>query len=98
MFDNISHAQNQQKSAQTHRCFKNWSQSSSAMEPALIAEGFCESESMHGLRYNYIIGEDGNIYEGRGTNKGAHTVGKNSNSNTIGIAILGDFRGKLRVK
>ena len=74
------------------------------------------------ISYNYIIGEDGNVYEGRGTYKagfqiddiaglfeclsesrckGAHTRGNSkrafpgvSNSNTIGIAILGDFTSK----
>ena len=50
-------------------------------------------------------GEDGNIYEGRGTNKGAHTLGTfqpnedkypgMSNSNTIGIAMLGQFSGQF---
>lgn len=56
-------------------------------------------ETLSDISYNYIIGEDGNIYEGRGTYKGAHTRGNKdgafpgvSNSNTIGIAILGDFR------
>ena len=98
-------------------------------------------ETLSDISYNYIIGEDGNIYEGRGTYKtgfryymiynlylqsfklnglhrenwipteniifenqakGAHTRGNKdgafpgvSNSNTIGIAILGDFRGEF---
>ena len=56
------------------------------------------------IAHNYMIGEDGNIYEGRGTNVGAHTKGDDrptkkfpgmTNSNTIGIAILGKFSGQL---
>merc|ERR1711953_825121 len=54
------------------------------------------------IGYNYLIGEDGNIYEGRGTYKGAHTNGAlnpkensefsgMSNNNTIGIAIPRNF-------
>ena len=52
-------------------------------------------------------GEDGNIYEGRGTYKGAHTVGTimpkekyfgMTNSNTIGIAMLGNFSGEFCVE
>ena len=52
-----------------------------------------------------MIGEDGNIYEGRGTYKGAHTKNVEmpkdniysgmSNSNTIGIAMLGNFKGQF---
>ncbi|XP_046831405.1 peptidoglycan recognition protein 3-like [Vespa crabro] len=42
------------------------------------------------LGYNFVIGEDGNIYEGRGWNKvGAHAPGYNFQS--IGICIIGDF-------
>ncbi|XP_058061133.1 peptidoglycan-recognition protein LC-like isoform X3 [Anopheles bellator] len=40
--------------------------------------------------YNFLIGGDGNIYEGRGWKKiGAHTQGYNSKS--IGIAFIGDY-------
>lgn len=42
------------------------------------------------LGYNFVIGEDGNVYEGRGWNKvGAHAPGYNFQS--IGICIIGDF-------
>lgn len=41
--------------------------------------------------YSFIIGGDGNIYEGAGWHKeGAHTYGYNKKS--IGIAFIGDFR------
>ncbi|KAI4481861.1 hypothetical protein M0804_009382 [Polistes exclamans] len=42
------------------------------------------------IGYNFVIGEDGNIYEGRGWNKvGAHAPGYNFQS--IGICVIGDF-------
>lgn len=40
------------------------------------------------IGYNFMIGGDGNIYEGRGWHKqGAHTSGYNRGS--IGIAYIG---------
>lgn len=42
---------------------------------------------------SFLIGNDGNVYEGAGWNKvGAHTLGYNRKS--IGIAFIGDFSGK----
>lgn len=42
------------------------------------------------IGYNFVIGEDGNVYEGRGWNKvGAHAPGYNFNS--IGICVIGDY-------
>ncbi|CAL1680430.1 unnamed protein product [Lasius platythorax] len=42
------------------------------------------------IGYNFLIGEDGNAYEGRGWNYvGAHAPGYNTQS--IGICVLGDF-------
>ncbi|KAK0175433.1 hypothetical protein PV327_009184 [Microctonus hyperodae] len=42
------------------------------------------------IGYNFVIGEDGNVYEGRGWNfRGAHAPGYNTQS--IGISIIGDF-------
>jgi len=44
------------------------------------------------IGYNFVIGEDGNVYEGRGWNYvGAHAPGYNTQS--IGICIIGDFTG-----
>ncbi|XP_070496512.1 peptidoglycan-recognition protein LE-like [Chironomus tepperi] len=46
------------------------------------------------IGYNFIIGGDGNVYEGRGWYKqGAHTSGYNRGS--IGIAYIGNFVNKL---
>ncbi|KAI0219703.1 Peptidoglycan-recognition protein SC2 [Lamellibrachia satsuma] len=42
------------------------------------------------IGYNFLVGEDGNIYEGRGWDKvGAHARGHNSDS--IGICVIGNF-------
>lgn len=42
------------------------------------------------IGYNFLVGEDGNVYEGRGWGKtGAHTVGYNSKS--VGICFIGNF-------
>jgi len=45
------------------------------------------------IGYNFLVGEDGNVYEGRGwTQVGAHTVGYNSKS--IGISVIGDYSSR----
>ncbi|XP_018301381.1 peptidoglycan-recognition protein SB1 [Mycetomoellerius zeteki] len=42
------------------------------------------------IGYNFVIGEDGNVYVGRGWDyTGAHAIGYNTQS--IGICIIGDF-------
>lgn len=38
---------------------------------------------------NFLVGGDGNVYEGRGFYKGAHTCGYNEGS--ICISLLGEF-------
>nr|ALX00062.1 peptidoglycan recognition protein SA [Melanoplus sanguinipes] len=46
------------------------------------------------IGYSFLVGGDGNVYEGRGWHKqGAHTRGYNKNS--IGIALIGDFTDSL---
>ena len=40
-----------------HDCFKNWSESSSAMETDIILKRFLTSEQQHGLRYIEFIGD-----------------------------------------
>nr|AJQ21530.1 peptidoglycan recognition protein 1 [Mytilus galloprovincialis] len=43
--------------------------------------------------YNFLIGEDGCVYEGRGWNKvGAHTLGWNKNS--VAFAFLGNYNDR----
>lgn len=49
-----------------------------------------ESRSYDDIRYNFLVGGDGNVYVGRGWNKvGAHTKGFNDHS--LGIAFIGTF-------
>lgn len=40
-----------------HKCFLNWKKASTAMEADGIIEGFINSMSMHGLKYNKLIGK-----------------------------------------
>ena len=40
-----------------HICYKNWDGSFSQMESDIIAQGFCESERVHGVRYIRFIGD-----------------------------------------
>ncbi|RVE49606.1 hypothetical protein evm_005738 [Chilo suppressalis] len=48
------------------------------------------------IPYNFVIGNDGRVYEGRGWNKeGAHTVGFNRCA--VGIGFMGDYREELPV-
>ncbi|CAH2314741.1 peptidoglycan recognition 1 [Pelobates cultripes] len=51
------------------------------------SNGWCD------IGYNFLVGEDGNAYEGRGwTSVGAHAP--NYNSNSIGISVFGSFTSK----
>ena len=52
-----------ENSVPEHTCFLNWDQSSSAMEPDIILEGFCQSITQHGLRYTRFVGDgDSSVY------------------------------------
>ncbi|XP_066296595.1 peptidoglycan-recognition protein SC2-like [Branchiostoma lanceolatum] len=45
------------------------------------------------IGYNFLVGNDGNVYEGRGWDRrGAHAL--NVNSESIGICFMGDFTGQ----
>jgi len=47
------------------------------------------------IGYNFLVGEDGNVYEGRGWGKkGAHSIPFNNKS--IGICIIGDYTSNQR--
>ncbi|GBM84422.1 hypothetical protein AVEN_102063-1, partial [Araneus ventricosus] len=47
-----------------HKCFKNWSGNSTAMESDIIVEGFCQSLKMYGIKFNRVIGDgDSNVYK-----------------------------------
>jgi hypothetical protein len=45
------------KNAPSHKCFKNWKNTSTSMEIAIILEGFQNSVAMHNLKYTKIIGD-----------------------------------------
>lgn len=52
-----------------------------------------ESRNWNDIAYNFLIGGDGNIYEGRGWGHvGGHTRGFNLKS--IGISFVGCFMGE----
>ena len=40
-----------------HTCFRNWDESSAAMETDIILKGFLHSQEQHGLRYTEFIGD-----------------------------------------
>lgn len=47
-----------------HKCYKNWTGSSSSMEADIVAEGFAKSLEMHGLIYENLIADgDSNCYK-----------------------------------
>lgn len=53
-----------------------------------------EELGLDDISYNFLVGGDGNVYEGRGWNfVGQHT--QNYNDNSIGIAIIGNFNYQL---
>ena len=56
-------AENQQREPRQHECFKNWRQSSQAMEADIIVEGFQQAEDKYGLRYMRLIADgDSSVY------------------------------------
>lgn len=55
-----------------------------------------DERGWYDIGYSFVIGEDGNAYEGRGWDYvGAHAPGYNTQS--IGICIIGDFSSKYFV-
>ncbi|RWR98730.1 peptidoglycan-recognition protein SC2-like protein [Dinothrombium tinctorium] len=52
-----------------------------------------DSRGWSDIGYNFLVGGDGNIYEGRGWNvEGAHARGLNRNG--IGISFIGNFQAR----
>lgn len=68
------------------------------MYSVVIIESCFQNEHINNKKwsdigYNFVVGEDGNVYEGRGWGKkGAHSIPFNSKS--IGICIIGDYSSK----
>lgn len=50
-------AKNIEPETPPHKCFKNWSGTSTAMESDIIVEGFKISISAHNLKYTKMIGD-----------------------------------------
>lgn len=50
-------AKNMGKSSEKHKCFMNWSKGATSIEADAISEGFLSSVSLHGLKYNKLIGK-----------------------------------------
>ena len=55
--------QKEDASRKCHVCYRNWHESSSAMESDIILEGFKAAESKYGLRYTKVTGDgDSSVY------------------------------------
>ncbi|XP_060598342.1 uncharacterized protein LOC132752084 [Ruditapes philippinarum] len=50
-------AKNKTVKPKSHNCYKNWSESSQAMEADIILNGFLQAETSHGVRYTKIIAD-----------------------------------------
>jgi N-acetylmuramoyl-L-alanine amidase len=73
----------------TERCS---SRSQCVFSTQLIQTYHMKSSGWWDIGYNFLIGGDGNVYEGRGwKGQGAHTYGYNDKS--LGITFIGLFRG-----
>lgn len=50
------------------------------------------------IAYNYMVCDDGIVYEGRGLKCGAHTakgnLSQSPNLSSVGVAFLGNFESK----
>ncbi|XP_020782553.1 peptidoglycan recognition protein 5 [Boleophthalmus pectinirostris] len=62
----------------------------SISELQIIQKGHMQNKHYDDIGYNFLVGEDGTVYEGRGWGvMGAHTKGHNKDS--LGIAFMGNF-------
>ncbi|XP_025075065.1 peptidoglycan-recognition protein SC2-like [Pogonomyrmex barbatus] len=65
-------------------------QESCKFEVEQLQNKHMDTKGWSDIAYNFLVGEDGNIYEGRGWDKqGAHSVPFNKKS--IGICIIGNY-------
>ncbi|XP_043390696.1 peptidoglycan recognition protein 3 [Chelonia mydas] len=69
------------------RCY---SETTCIQQVRAIQNYHMDKRGLADISYNFLIGEDGRVYEGRGwRTKGAHT--KLFNSRSLGLAFLGTF-------
>ncbi|XP_064614109.1 peptidoglycan-recognition protein SC2-like [Liolophura sinensis] len=75
----------------THGCH---TQSSCAQEVRSFQNYHMDSKHYSDIEYSFLIGEDGNVYEGRGWDMvGAHTLGHNHDG--LGFCVIGTFTHQL---
>ncbi|XP_060520258.1 peptidoglycan-recognition protein LE-like [Cylas formicarius] len=73
---------------------EGFSQAENVLLARLTQTFHIESRGWDDIAYNFMIGSDGNVYEGRGWNVvGSHTQGYNARS--VGIAFIGCFLNNL---
>ena len=77
-----------------HKCYKNWSGSSCSMEANIIVEGFRLSESMHGLKYQHMIG-DGDSSVHHAVRNGVPSYGRHVQKLECANHAVKCFRGHL---
>ncbi|XP_045210358.2 peptidoglycan recognition protein 1-like [Mercenaria mercenaria] len=59
-----------------------------------IQDFHMDERGWNDIGYNFLVGEDGNVYEGRGWDHvGAHT--KDYNSKSLGTSVIGNYTAKL---
>ncbi|XP_074874014.1 peptidoglycan-recognition protein SC2-like [Carettochelys insculpta] len=70
------------------------SQASCSLQVKGIQNFHMDKRRYDDIAYNFLIGEDGRVYEGRGwTTRGGHT--RNWNSKSLGFSFLGTFTNSL---
>lgn len=74
-----------------HTAMRNCKSQIESMYELLIIQRFhMQDRHYDDIGYNFLVGEDGTVYEGRGWGvMGAHTKGNNHDS--LGIAFMGNF-------
>ncbi|XP_064611539.1 peptidoglycan-recognition protein SD-like isoform X2 [Liolophura sinensis] len=71
-----------------------YNQQSCAAEVRSFQNYHMDSKHWGDVAYSFIVGEDGDVYEGRGWNQiGAHTYGHNHDA--LGFCVIGTFTGHL---
>lgn len=78
-----------------HTAMKDCQTMEECIEEVKIIQNFhMDNRGWDDIGYNFLIGEDGNVYEGRAWDRiGAHTLGWNDVA--VAFSIMGDFRNKL---
>ncbi|KAJ8973884.1 hypothetical protein NQ317_019297 [Molorchus minor] len=86
-----AHAANRQRRPNSHICFKNWTESSGAMEADIVVEGFKHAQVMHNLKYLKFVA-DGD------SNKMSHMEMKSKKIECKNHAIKNYGRAMYKIK